>query len=151
MYLKQNQTPGNKTIKNGFTLVEILVAAAILVIVIVAAITALRKGAELEVSDNHRRAARALATSVLERNFNYSQYYLVNAGTVVYPNDTIDLRNGTAPLRADVVRSVVVLDTLRNVSGKNIPVQKVTVTVKWQEPGSGVDSILVEKWLADPK
>jgi hypothetical protein len=49
-------------------------------------------------------------------------------------------------LPADV-RTVVTVDTT-TYSGQNIPLKKVTVTVNWQEPGAGNDSIRVEKWLA---
>jgi prepilin-type N-terminal cleavage/methylation domain-containing protein len=128
--------------ENGYTLVETLVAAVILVIVITAAIAAFRKGVELETSDNHWREARTLLHAALERNFDYRNYATVNMCDSTY-NDTLDRGIG---LLADV-RTVVTVDTT-TYSGQNIPLKKVTVTVNWQEPGSGNDSIQAGKWLA---
>jgi prepilin-type N-terminal cleavage/methylation domain-containing protein len=142
MHLKSTHLQRNKTPGNGYTLVEILVASVILVIVITAAIAAFRKGVELEVSDNHRREARTLLHTVLERNFDYRDYATFNICDSTY-SDTLDRGSG---LLADI-RTVVTMDSTIY-SGQNIPLKKVAVTVSWQEPGVGNDSIQVGKWLA---
>jgi prepilin-type N-terminal cleavage/methylation domain-containing protein len=142
MYLKSTALKRIESTENGYTLVETLVAAVILVIVITAAIAAFRKGVELETSDNHRREARTLLHAALERDFDYHNYATVNICDSIH-NDTLDRSIG---LLADV-RTVVTMDTT-TYSGQNIPLKKVTVTVNWQEPGAGNDSIQVGKWLA---
>jgi prepilin-type N-terminal cleavage/methylation domain-containing protein len=142
MYLKSTALKRIESTENGYTLVETLVAAVILVIVITAAISAFRKGVELETSDNHRREARTLLHTVLERDFDYHNYATVTMCDSMY-HDTLDRSIG---LLADG-RIVVTMDSTMY-SGQNIPLKKVTVTVSWQEPGSGNDSIQVEKWLA---
>jgi prepilin-type N-terminal cleavage/methylation domain-containing protein len=142
MYLKSTYLQSNKTPGDGFTLVEVLVAAAVLVIIIAAAIAALRKGVELEVSDNHRREARTLLHAVLERDFDYRNYATVNICDSIY-NDTLDRGSG---LLADV-RTVVTMDSTMY-SGQNISLKKVIITVSWQEPAADNESIRMEKWLA---
>jgi prepilin-type N-terminal cleavage/methylation domain-containing protein len=89
----------------GFTLVEILVAAAIVSLSVVSVVAFVRKGQEQIALDKHRRTAR----SIVERTIEDSQYDLYN-----YPNlvsgavtrtDTIDGRY-TPPLTGTLTVSV---------------------------------------------
>ena len=63
----------------GFSLIEVLVAGLIIGIVVIAMVTMVRTGRELDVSSDHRRQARALIHAAFEDEiFSYVNYQLLN-------------------------------------------------------------------------
>lgn len=135
----------------GYTLVEVLTAAAILAVVIFAIIAVVRKGRELQVSDNHRRQARAIIRAKLEKEFYYRDYNLIAAGTTTEV-ETLAVRDG-GPVTATLTTTVSDSDTLNAANSTPIPTKQVTVKAVWNETGAEAgttvaDSIVITKWLA---
>ncbi len=135
-----------KKYKNGFTIVELLVSAVIFAIIVVSVVAVVRKGRDLQVTDQHRRQARIILHRLLENEYDYRRYRLVK-DTSFTLSDTLDERDGN-PLIASIVVDV---DTtgIVNVQGTNIPVKKVTTTATWTEVTGEEEEVSLTKLLAD--
>jgi competence protein ComGC len=144
----------SRTSDRGFSLVEVLVSAAILIVLIFAVIAAVRKGRELQMDDGHRRSARVLIHSKLEtiydfRNFNTD---FVNDSF----SDTLDSRTGNPVVAKGFVTVVNDTPLIGPGGGTPVPRKKITITVKWSETGLSAsdkvtDSIQISKWIAKAK
>lgn len=55
--------------ESGFTLVELIVAAVVLLVAVGAIVAVVRMGVTMQISDQHRRQARTIVTGVFERWF----------------------------------------------------------------------------------
>jgi len=67
--------------RDGFTIVELLVASLILLLAVFAVVAMVRKSSEMQTNDYHRREARAIAMRYFETAFaydNFSGVYTVN-------------------------------------------------------------------------
>jgi type II secretory pathway pseudopilin PulG len=133
--------------KNGFTLVELMVASVIVIISIAAVVTMIRKGQEITSDGGHRYTARSKITSVLESSqFDYSNYTYLSPQTIV---DTvvIDTR-GTTVTTDDLkgIRTVVVgaQDSILGTGSIWVPFIPLTFQVVWVEP-EGPDTEKIEK------
>ena len=101
--------------KRGFTLVELLVASTILVVAIVAVVSTIRKGGELQVIDRHFRMARSIINSTLESS-NYAQgNYAFLTGT----NLTVTIDPRTDDAGDDLTGTLVVTITPGTINGTN--------------------------------
>jgi type II secretory pathway pseudopilin PulG len=138
----QRMTPARPP---GYSLVEMLVAAAILAIMIVSIVAVIRKGRELEIVDNHRRMARAVIHAALEGEYDWKQFAAIHDTTISY-TDTLDPRSGN-PL-IDTV-TIVVDSVWQTVSSTPVFMKKVTMKVKWVEPDTVADSVVLSKWYAN--
>jgi hypothetical protein len=58
----------------GVTLVELLVAAVIILVVVIGVVAVVRKSGEMQTIDYHRRQARSIATSILETQFHWRTF-----------------------------------------------------------------------------
>jgi hypothetical protein len=91
---KSRTTPLPLAGRVGFTIVELLVAAVILLIAVVAVVAMIRKSAEMQVDDYHRRQARAIAMRLFENEFAYNLFameYSIPVGPGETPRQTISL------------------------------------------------------------
>jgi prepilin-type N-terminal cleavage/methylation domain-containing protein len=135
---------------SGFTLVELLVASAVIVVAIAAMIAMVRKGMELSTTDGHRRTARAIIASRFESGpFNYSNYLNLIPGAWPPIQVIIDSHGeGVADDLNGTLTTVVGNET--TVPGANdiqIPYKNIAMTVAWQEP-EGAETVVIEKRLA---
>jgi prepilin-type N-terminal cleavage/methylation domain-containing protein len=137
--------PGN----NGFSLVELLVAAAVFSLAIVSVVSMVRKAAELDMLNRHRRAAH----SIIERTIESGTYQQANfnnlvAGptTTTIPNVTIDADLPT-PLKGTLTITVNVSNPTW--SGIAVPQARVTFSVQWTEYGqTSPETMSIEKWIS---
>ena len=133
----------------GYSLVEVLVAAAIITLSLVAVVAFVRKGQEMIVVQKHRAMARGIVEKKLEqRPFqpdNYSE--IPNPFTTTDSSVIID--SGTTPNLQGTL-TVSVSNPKVTATGA-VPYRAVTATVTWTEPGGGNDTVTVTKWLTDVK
>ena len=162
--------------RGGFTIVELLVAAVIVLIAVFGVVAVVRKSADMQVVDYHRRQARAIMMRVFETTFNYNMFSGVDekysvtythidskndtttVTTVIDPNTTgqldsvvLDERKGS-PLKGRMWVTVVPKDTAIGTPSQTIRVHDITVIVTWREVGAYVDEAdTLFKRLADAK
>lgn len=144
LHLKRN--------KRGFTLVELLVAALIVLISIYTVIFIIQKSEQQSVNNNHRESARKALISLLESEMWNQDHYnnlLLNDTTSI--SIVIDNRQteaiSTDDLHGTIVFRNVFIDSTsaKNISLNKIPYIIVRGVVKWQELEGNYDSIAVEK------
>jgi prepilin-type N-terminal cleavage/methylation domain-containing protein len=137
----------------GFSLVEVLVAAVLLSLTLVALIAIIRKGREIDINDLHRRQARTLICAQFEsQTYQQTNYPNLRAAapSSVSTTVTVDPRIGnggvalTGTLRIDVTRPALTMNGVNGV--QNIAPVKVVGTVLWNEPNFA-DSVVLEKYL----
>jgi type II secretory pathway pseudopilin PulG len=120
--------------RHGFTLVELLVASTLLIIAIVSIVTIVRKGAEIEVADRHRRTAR----SVIKSQFESATYSRANYATMANLTQAvvIDPRNAGPgdDLSGTLTITVSAPQTIAAASATTITFRAVSATVTWTEP-----------------
>lgn len=134
---------------NGYTIVELLVAAIILTVAIASIVAVVSKGRTLDISDKHRRQARSIIDGIMEKQFNDKDYNLISSAM----NDSYDMPldpRENVPLPATVSIAVDDDDPDLYVSGSDIPVKKVTISVTWRtEPDNETpETISISKWIA---
>lgn len=137
---------------SGFSLVELLVAASILGITVIAVVAVIRKSRDIQVSLQHRQAARILLERRFEKLYGPGSFNRIpeddpDDSTVVIDND------GTYTLTGDLKTHFENTTETTN-DGKTIPVKKVTLTIRWdeyenEEGAVERDSLTLEKWIAE--
>jgi Tfp pilus assembly protein PilE len=146
------EAAGQTSQRAGFTLVELVVAGAILAVAVFAVVAVVRKGREMQVNDDYRRRARAAIHTKFETTYDFRNFNTIAEGTVT-ETDTIAIKGGNPVI--DTIITVVDEDT-PTVSSTAVPMKKVTITVKWPEIGMSseeqtVDSVWMSKWIAKAK
>lgn len=136
--MKQNK-------KNGFSLVELLVAALILAIATVAVVSMIRKSREIQLSDNHRQEVRAIINAEFEKSYGYRQFSSISVRDTSM-NVVIDNRTGT-PLTGTMYVSID--SSSEPATGTSVPIKRVTLAIAWTEADSERDSISLTKWVAE--
>lgn len=139
--------PANVLTSRGFSLVEVLVAAAILCIAIVAVVTMVRKAGDLQVSNDYRLKARAIINARMETVYNHFNYAIIEAPDTATEPVTIDMRTGDIPLVGTLYTTVTADNPA--ISGTNIPIKKITLSLAWDTFDGGRDSISISKWLTE--
>lgn len=142
----------------GFTLVEMLVSGAIILLSVIAVIAVVRKGREIDINDLHRRMARARINALMEsRQYSYTNYNNLTAGTItITTGDTLDDRHdGGTPLRASSMTQgfLVTITNVGNVAtgpttGITVSGKKIRMRIKWRE-GNYIDSVAYEKLITN--
>jgi prepilin-type N-terminal cleavage/methylation domain-containing protein len=134
-----------KTGEKGYTLVEILVAAVIIAIAIVAMIAVMRKGLDIELNDMHRRNARAVICGKMEsRYYSNANYGSLTAGTVT-ENDTLDSK----PVVVGTLTTTITGPTLKvNNNGVDVSYKTISMWMRWAEKKFN-DTLKIEKWVCD--
>lgn len=66
--------PHPRKSEGGVTLVELLVAATIILISVIAIIAVVRSGTDMQVRDQNRRHVRSMIMGILEESFNYNNF-----------------------------------------------------------------------------
>lgn len=134
----------------GATLVELLVAASIMVVVVFAVLAVIRVGSEIEVADNHRRVARSHISSWFEENFTAEDYYTISVpedGEFFHHDDKVELDPTRNEFFADF--SVVVTDGNFDVgtNGYDVPYVSAAATISWVEVGGKTESVVLNKMI----
>ncbi len=116
----------------GFSLVEIMVAAVVIGIAILAVVTVARKSREIDVTFSHHHAARCFIDSCFEdsvwQHLNYNSIPTSRNDSVL-----IDSRAGGTPVKGYLtVRSR--LDSIVDAGTFYVVFKRCSATVAWQEP-----------------
>jgi len=128
--------------KNGFTLVEVLVSAALISIALVAVVAVVRAGTGLNAIDDHRRQARTIISTKFESPA-YSYMNFVNLSeTPSIPDETVTI-NSHGPLTGTLH---IVISPLKTYPTGSVNYREISMTVYWPEQ-AGLDSLTLTKWL----
>ncbi len=140
---KAHQDCHVQTIICGFSLVEVLVSAAILGVVILAIVAVVRKGGDIQVSGTYLREARTILNARFETMYGQEKYALI----VVQPETgipvTLDPGNGVNPLPGTLYTTVDVP------GGTPVPAKQVTLALAWDNADGERDSISMTKWISE--
>lgn len=129
----------------GFTLVEILVSAVIVMLCIVVIVAMLRKGREIDINDRYRRLAKAIIAAEFETpQLHYSNYSSLVTG-VTSKTVTIDERGAESDITGNLTTTI---GSIGNIAG--IDYIPVTITVSWTTV-DGDDAITLTKQITGAK
>jgi prepilin-type N-terminal cleavage/methylation domain-containing protein len=154
----------------GFTIVELLVAAVIVLVATAAVVAVVRKGADIQVNGAHRLQARNIIVGYFEKDFDYRRFskgepprYAAAVGrkNVSIPVDgewkpsatgaeiVLDDRKGegVAPLNGYISFRAKAASQL--IGDYSVPYHEIVIKVKWTEAGGDSDSVVLTKRLAD--
>jgi Tfp pilus assembly protein PilV len=150
---------------SGVTLVELMVAAVIILVSVIATVGVIRMSTSMQVTDYHRRQARALAMSEFETTFGFNrfstgEYVSAAHGYNIDLTDIeINVEVSTEPIAIMRVvgdntfdGNIVVAVTPRNRDiglgiGNEILAHEIAITVTWVEPNGHTDFITLTKEL----
>ena len=137
------QYPNNN---RGFSIIEVLVATAVLSISLIAVVAIIRTGTDIQVSVQHRQAARMILMSRLEERYGAGMYNMIGGNvpddtTVVLDYRAVDSLTGTL--------STTIVNTNISPDGgtTSIPVRQVTLTLTWQETPDLTDQLTITRWV----
>lgn len=125
---------GGEKARSGFSLVETLVAAAVVLFAVVAVVAVVRKGQEQMWVEKHRRTARAIVDTILEA----PQYAPAN-----YPSIANGTTNATYTIDTNLSATATTVVSSQNDSG--VPHKRIWSKVRWVEPGGMADSVVMER------
>jgi prepilin-type N-terminal cleavage/methylation domain-containing protein len=135
----------------GYSLVEVLVAAAIITLSLVAVVAFVRKGQEMITVQKHRAMARGIVQRTLESGQYQSENYKNLPAQPATPTTTNVVIDAETNPNIPGSLTVTVGDEHPKVNNRATPYRAVTVTVTWTEPGGSNETVSVEKWLTDVK
>jgi Tfp pilus assembly protein PilV len=126
----------NKLGIKAFSLVETLVAAAIIALAVLSVIAVVRKGQEQMTVEKHRRAARAIADTTLEGpRFSPDNYAAIATGVTT---DNVPLDASLNAVRTITITGPAAL--------ANVPYKTIVVSLQWTEPaGTSAQSVVIER------
>ncbi len=141
-----NHYPNNN---RGFSIVEVIAAAAILSIALIAIVAIIRTGTDIQVSVQHRQAARLILTSRLEERYGAESYNTLSTGTT---NDSVTIDQRTGNLLRGNLATVIRLDSISLSSP--VPIRpatykEVTLTLTWQETPDYSDTLAISRWVVE--
>jgi len=149
--------------RGGFTIVELLVAAVLVLIAVAAVVSVVRTSTEMQVTDFHRRQARAAIIHRFEASFDSlraSNYPVggvdggvaLNAGWVNGAQFELDDRGGlpAIPLMGEISYRIVSDTQVVTLNGdEKVGYHEITARVRWGVIADGTrDSVELSKRLA---
>lgn len=131
----------------GFSIIEVLVATAVLSISLIAVVAIIRTGTDIQVSVQHRQAARLILTSRLEERYGAGTYNTFSKNDDMTETVPIDPRAGdTLKGTLDTVIDSIAVSPDGVIS---IPVKEVTLTLTWQETPDLTDTLSITRWVVE--
>ena len=153
--LKNKIVKRSRINKKGFTLVELLVSATIILLCIVAIVAMLRKGRDIDINDRYRRNARAIVVSEFENpQYAYIRYQTLKAKAdpngfeSERTNVVIDSLPGGNVLTGTLTTSIGAERTETASDGTtNVPYIPLTIKMEWSTI-DGDDNITITKYIS---
>ncbi|GBU21628.1 hypothetical protein R80B4_01526 [Fibrobacteres bacterium R8-0-B4] len=154
----------------GFTIVELLAAAVIVLVATAAAVAVVRKSAEIQMNGVHRLQARNVIVGYFENDFDYRRFskdtppkydVIVDRQNVSIPVDgnwkpsaagaefVLDDRVGVGAVPLKGYISFNAKTASQPIGEYSIQYHEITIKVKWTEAGGDKDSVMLTKRLAD--
>ena len=130
----------------GYSLIEVLVAAAVITLSLIAMVAFVRKGHEMIAVQKHRAMARGFVQRQLENPPYQPEYYNTLTTISSPPPSDVVLDTG---INLHGSLTVTVNDEQPNINGINAPHRAVTAAVVWTEPGGNNDTVRITKLLTD--
>ena len=128
----------------GFSLVEIMVSAAIISIMLVAIVAMVRKGQEFIPLNRHMQFARGIIARTLEQEaYQPENYNNIASGTIT---ETVILDPKT---NLQGTFTMTISAQLAQVQGVAIPHKEITAVINWLEPGTPpvTQTVRIVKWV----
>lgn len=144
--MRHGKTKAISDKKDGFTLVEVIVAAALITVSVIAVVAVVNTGSMLERSDNDRRQARVLIRSKFEQQYDFRNINTIPHDTTIFDSVVIDEREGT-PLKG-FVTTVIAAENITSNNNTAIPAIRIEMNCSWTETNGVGDSIKLTKILA---
>jgi len=137
--------------QSGFTIIEVLVAAAVVSFSVIGTVAIVRKSQEMISQDKNRRAARGFIVKTLEQPTFEPENYAALATSTATQSVAI---NAAAGINGTLTTAISDEKTQSGAvdpygTAINIPYREITVTVKWNEMGDKKDSVQVWKRIAN--
>ncbi len=137
----------------GYSLAELMAAAAIFSLTVLGVVTLITKGRNLDITDGHRRVARLIVDASLEDpGFNSRCYESLTPGSKV---DTVVI--DTVSGHTLDGRREIIVGTAQAFSGvpsgsNGFPYYPVTIRLTWNEPDMAVpETVQVIKWISQAR
>lgn len=137
--------------QKGFTIVEVLVAALLILLMIMGASAAMRSGQQVSALDRQRNIVRQEIISILEKaEYMHSNFELLVEtnglpGTQIVLDDR-GTTNVTDDLKANSITSVI--DTSLMIDSKVVPFKRIRSEANWSSL-DGADTLILEKWICN--
>jgi Tfp pilus assembly protein PilE len=124
--------------KGGFTIVELIVSAVIILIAVFAVVAVVRKSSDMQIVDAHRRQARNIVMNIFEEDFGYLKY---NDGgyTFLGAKGSVSTSSKSDSVRVFIDKSIDsgnVLVMVEPAPSNGVDAHDVTITLTWNEVGS---------------
>ena len=132
----------------GFTLVEILVSAVIVMLCIVVIVAMLRKGREIDITDRYRRLAKAIIASEFELpKYHRTQYQTLRTSTgTTTRTETIDYRGAESDIVGTLETKIGAEATIPATGSDTLGYVPVTISMFWSSV-DGNDTITLTKQI----
>ena len=136
---------------NGFTIVEVLVAAIVVSVSIIGTVSLVRKAQELTSLDRHRRAARLIIDSRLEQaTYQQMNYAGLVPGTMTQEVEIEPPSASSAAIAGTLQISVTGVLKKAGTGGKDMPYKDVVLSVAWQERGALEPAVVTVEKMVSP-
>jgi prepilin-type N-terminal cleavage/methylation domain-containing protein len=128
---------------NGFSLVELLVAASIIGMFTIGFVAMLNKGGDICTADKHRRQVRAQMDALFETKYHYLNYTQLHSSDFpLYDSIIVENRQQGPSLKAELVAS------LRDSTVFQMPIKIINLSSHWNEYNGVSERIELTKWIA---
>ena len=135
--------------QRGFTLIEMLVSATIVMLCIIAIVAMLRKGREIDINDKYRRLARAIVVTEYENpKYHHSQYSNLRTPIIKDSTVIIDDRGADSDITGVLRTAISAEATITSLTGTAVPYIPVIISIAW-ETVDGKDTISISKYISE--
>ena len=143
--VRHNSVYPISTKAHGFTLIEVIVAAVLVSLSVVAVVSVVNTGSALERSNNDRRAARAVVRSFFEQDYDLRDYNTVPSDTLF--SDSVVIEERPVNSMVGKLKTRIVMDTIANGS-LEVQGKIVSLSCGWVEANGTCDSVALTKIYA---
>jgi len=133
--------------QRGFTLIEVLVASLIILVMILATVSVMRHGQQVQALDQQRNRVRQFLVSQLEKpEFAHARFDSVALGTLT---DSLILDDRGTPGGGDDLKASIVTtidSAITTIDTVQIPRKRIQIRADWTSI-DGSETLTLEKWI----